>query len=206
MARPSPPTLAIRLHLCFSGAALLPCLAAPGFGQDGGEPRGVLEGMLREYFARPEPDDARARKIGVLIEGRDGLLADVLRTKSFVAETGAVARRGIIDGEYRFHDREEEGPNPALFHGPAAATELAPLAVFVPDTTRSAGFESMVVAEGVGRGWFVLLVPDDERDNEWDASLEEHRRHTAPLRDLLLDHRIDPDRVFLVGTGRGCKC
>src|SRR6185436_13566044 len=97
---------------------------------------------------------------------------------------------------------DERTDNDALFFGPGPSADLAPLVVYVPDSTRTAGSEPELEREAA-QGRFVFLVPDADRDNQWKPTLHEHRRHTGPLRDLLLGSAIDPDRVFLVGSGRG---
>ena len=166
--------------------------------------RQQLEQRLEEYFAARDPDDVLARQISALCAEQHELLVDVLRSKSYVRETVAVTRRGVIDDGFRFRDRvDDTEPNAAFLHVPSTEVGLAPLAVFLPDTTSSSSYERMIIEEGTERGWAVLLVPDLDRKNEWNPVLDEHRRIMRPLRDALLGYRIDPDRVFLVGSGRG---
>ena len=183
-----------------------------GEAQDG-EARTKLEEALRRYFAA-EVDGPALRAALAAARGREELLAEVLRTKSFLAPSGALSRRGIITAQHRFEeapDVPEPGSpaalrpadNRALFFGPAQGAELCPLVVYVPDALTTASYERELEREGTARGRFVFLVPDDEQDNEWSPTLDEHRRHVGPLRDLLLSAPIDPDRVYLVGSGRG---
>ena len=79
----------------------------------------------------------------------EDLLAEIVNAKSFVTARDAVSRRGYIDAKYRFQDLDAPGAeskpaaprpkggagNAALFHGPETKTGLAPLVVFVPDST-----------------------------------------------------------------------
>lgn len=194
--------------------ALLLALPSPatGLGQDE-EARTRLEEALRRYFAS-DVDGPSLRTALAAAREREELLAEVLRTKSFLAPSGPLARRGILTAHHRFEeapDVPEPGSpaarlpadNRALFFGPARGETLSPLVVYVPDAIRTAGYERELEREGTARGRFVFLVPDDEQDNEWSPTLDEHRRHVGPLRDLLLSAPIDPDRVYLVGSGRG---
>ncbi|MHC4514770.1 MAG: alpha/beta hydrolase family protein [Planctomycetota bacterium] len=165
--------------------------------------RSRLEVALRRYFAAEDPRGPWLTEVRKLARGHEQLLAEIVQSKSFVAPTGVVARRGAIDERYCLVD-EPSASNPALFHGPAGGTgELRPLAVYVPDAIDSSGFVRSLVRDGTKRGWYVFLVPDERRDNKWNPSVHEHRRHTGPLRDFLLKYPIDPDRVFFVGSGRG---
>jgi hypothetical protein len=182
--------------------------------QDPAEIRRQLEGALRRFFATDRPVDSSMQEILALVKGREDLLAEALKAKTFVAPSGTVARRGIIDAQDRFQDLPPD-PSPesrrigkptvnaALFHGPVSPGPLSPLVVFVPDVTTTDGFDQVLVRDGTGRGRFVFLVPDEKQDNRWNPTQHERRRHVGPLRDLLLTYSIDPDRVFLVGTGRG---
>ena len=164
--------------------------------------RSCLEEALRRYFAAEDARGPRLAEVTKLAKGDAQLLEEIVQSKSFVAPTGVVARRGAIDKRYWFVD-DPAATNPALFHGPASGTGLRPLAVYVPDAVDSSGFVRSLVRDGTERGWYVFLVPDERRDNKWNPSLHEHRRHTGPLREFLLGYPIDPDRVFFVGSGRG---
>ncbi|MEO6596607.1 MAG: hypothetical protein ABIP94_17810, partial [Planctomycetota bacterium] len=162
----------------------------------------ALAQALRAYFAAPDANGPELATVRTLTAGHDAEVVAMLRQKTFLEPRPAIARRGTIDRNYRFVD-DAEAPNPALFYGPASSAQLPPLVVYVPDTTDSAHFVSQVKREGAERGYFVLLVPDERRDNLWRPCEHETRRHTAPLRDLLLQHAIDPDRIYFVGSGRG---
>ena len=147
-------------------------------------------------------------------KGHEDLLVDVIRTKSFVGPKEAAARSGVIDSRERFSDLGAVVPAPgmppvgvasvnaALFYGPATPAKLAPFVVFVPDTMLSSGWIDRLRTEA-GAGRFVFLVPDEKGDNRWNPTQRERRRHVGPLRDFLLEYPIDPDRLYLVGTGRG---
>lgn len=147
----------------------------------------------------------RVRKLAA---GKEDVLADVLRRKDFVATSdGPTSRRGRIVGG-RFVD-DPEAANPAWFYGPESARdastppELHPLIVYVPDAIDSAPYRHELRKEGIEAKRFVLLIPDERRDNLWHPGPDQILRHTGPLRDLLLNYPIDPDRVYFVGSGRG---
>jgi hypothetical protein len=178
---------------------------APGAPQDA-EIRPQLEQALRTFFAAERADGKEIREVLALAKGREDLLAEIVKTKSFVAERGAVARRGFIDAKYRFRDLGEPKAgeqNAALLHGPETKSGLVPLVVFVPDGTTTSGLDPGLGQEARTAGRFIFLVPDEKQDNRWNPTQHERRRHVGPLRDFLLTYAIDPDRLFLFGTGRG---
>jgi hypothetical protein len=184
--------------------------AAPTF-QASQLDRAEIESTLRGYFAAEKPDGPELAKAIAAAKGREALLIDVLKTKSFVAPHGVVARRGVIDQTFRFKDAVDppaadaggRESNATLLNGPASNGTLRPFVVYVPDATQTAGFEPELEREGTAVGRFVLLVPDEKRDNLWDPTPAELRKHSGPWRDLLLTYPIDPDRVYMVGSGRG---
>lgn len=162
-----------------------------------------LGAAVRAYLAAP---DARGPELTALVaaaSGREAELEQLLRTKRFVVDRAPVARRGTIEGGRFVDAHDEHDPNPALLCGPAAPAEPLPLIVYVPDTTTSAPFANELQRDGADRGLFVLLVPDEKRDNRYESTPAELDRHTAPLRQLLEQYAIDPDRVYFVGSGRG---
>jgi hypothetical protein len=182
--------------------------------QDDPSLRPGLEAALREYFAAERAQGPALQEVLKLAKGHDELLADVIRKKTFVQSSGPVARHGVIDARYRFRDVGAAGTdskpaparregNDALFFGPAASASLSPLVVFVPDATSTSGYDHRLATDGTAAGRFIYLVPDEKQDNSWNPTLHEERRHVGPLRDFLLGSTIDPDRVYLVGTGRG---
>lgn len=216
-----------------SGTLLVPCAgllfaaitSAAIAGQDDGlaAARTAIEAALRRYFDAPRSDGSELKEVLAAAKGRGDLLAQVVKSKSFLAPSPSVARRGRIelrDGAARFVElapgadaapKPDPRPGfedvispdePALFFGPATSGPLHPLVVYVPDLGKSAMFEPELAAQAA-QGRFVLLVPDDKGDNRWDPTQAEQRRHVGPLRDLLLHFAIDPDRVFMVGSGRG---
>lgn len=206
----------VKALLCL--AASFSPLEAQDHAASRGDPevRAKIEEALRKFFAAERPEGAPLQEVVALAKDREDVLTDVLRTKSFVAPAVSVFRRGVIDDRGRFQDRAEVGTesrpppppgrhdanNAALFFGPGTPHQLAPLVVFVPDTTTTAGWVSSLEREAKS-GRFVFLVPDEKQDNRWNPTQEERLRHVGPLRDFLLTYAIDPDRVFLVGTGRG---
>ena len=170
--------------------------------------RAELERAVAAYFAA---DDAATNStlaaVMKLARGNDAMLIDVVTKKTFVARTDAIDQRGTIDATYRF---VADAPTPAgqqgndaRLVGPAPGDALFPLVVYVPDATGTVAFDRELRAEGIGAKRFVFLVPDEKRDNRYAPSLHEHRRHAGPLRDLLLALPVDPDRVYMVGSGRG---
>jgi hypothetical protein len=174
------------------------------------EPANLRDELGRAVAAWLEADDAGAAAalpaVLKLARGKEALLAAIVRSKGFLRPTGDVAQGGTIDEQYRFvagpaaHGQDD---NQALLAGPATGTGLFPLVVYVPDSTRTAGFERALAEEGTRAGRYVFLVPDEKRDNRYEPSVHEHRRHTGPLRGLLLSLPIDPDRVYMIGSGRG---
>jgi hypothetical protein len=198
-----------------AAAALIVVAVCPAQDADDVHPR--LQAAVARYFAADAPADAALRDALALAKGRDDLLAAIVTAKSFVAKQGAIARRGTIDANGRFRDlppapdpdsspagaKPADAENAALFFGPEAGAGLCPLVVYVPDDTRTGPYERELEAEGARRGRFVFLVPDEKRDNRWNPTQHERKRHVGPLRDFLLSYPIDPDRVFLAGTGRG---
>jgi hypothetical protein len=198
-------------------ALVLVAIAGHAAAQQPLELRPRLEEALRRLFAAERPDGRPMQEVLALAKGQEDLLADVVRTKSFVSGRGAFARKGFIDAKYRFQDlTAPEGDskpvvprppaaaeNPALFFGPELKTGLGPLIVFIPDATSTSGYEGALAKQATDPGRFTFLVPDEKQDNRWNPSQHERRRHSGPLRGLLLGNAIDPDRVFLVGTGRG---
>jgi len=184
-----------------AACSILLCLQAPG-APAAPEARAALEEALRRYFAAEDARDPSLQDVLRAAKGQDALLEEVLRSKSFVPPAPALALHGRIDERYRFRESAEPGENQALLYGPASAGALAPLVVYVPDNTETASSRGELEAEARA-GRFVLLVPDVERDNQWKPTLHEHRRHAGPLRELLLTHPIDPERVLFVGSGRG---
>jgi hypothetical protein len=188
------------LPLAMAAAQVTPAPPAPAL-------RGELERAVAGYFAAEERLAASALAQVVALARRDeALLVDVVRTKSFVPRTDAIDQRGTIDASYRFvAGAEVEGQrgNEARLVGPATGDTLLPLVVYVPDAVATTAFDRELQREGVDARRYVLLVPDEKRDNLYAPSLHEHRRHAGPLRDLLLSLPIDPDRVYMVGSGRG---
>jgi dienelactone hydrolase len=187
-----------------SGALLF---ASPpqGSGPGDGAPRLLrltLEREVRQYLAADGQDTAPLAPLLQLAAGHEDLLADVLRTKAFLVPTARVLRRGAIDAQYRLVD-DPAAANPALFAAPAADGRLYPLVVYVPDATDTTPYLAEIERQGADRGRCVFVVPDEQRDNRWNPTPHEHRRHTGPLRDLLLQYPIDPDRVYMIGSGRG---
>jgi len=184
---------------------LLLCAPVSVGAQEPDPARGELEAALRAYFGAEEADGPALQAAVRAAQGREELLEEVLRSKSFVASAGPLALHGRIDERYRFRAHEageSDTDNDALFFGPGSEAGLQPLVVYVPDSTSTAPSVDELEKE-VRAGRFVLLVPDEERDNQWKPTHHEHRRHAGPLRTLLLEHRIDPERVYFVGSGRG---
>jgi hypothetical protein len=178
----------------------------------------AIEAALRRYFANDSPDGPALADVLSLSKGHADALQRVLRSKSFVPSPGTVARHGVIDAKYHFVDASSsEAPKPsapvapdgiaglpnfALLYG-THASGLDSLAVFVPDVQATGVFERAMEMEKSTPGRFVFLVPDEKQDNLWNPTDHEHRRHVGPLRNLLLELPIDPDRVYFVGSGRG---
>lgn len=163
---------------------------------------GDLAAALRDYFAAADPRGKELKAVIDLAARREDELVEVLRSKRFVLPHPEVARHGRIDATSRFLD-EPSRRNAALFSGPATDGTLRPLVVYVPDAIDTGGFVGELQQEGIAAGRYVFLVPDEARDNRWLSSSAELDRHTGPLRDLLLQHAIDPDRLYMVGSGRG---
>lgn len=188
-----------------AGASLEPAAQEPAPPAEAELPAAEAElaAALRAYFAA---GNARGPELAVLVKlaaGRESDLLAMLRGKTFLSPRAAATRTGVIDASYRFVD-DDSAPNPALFGQPATtAGNLLPLVVYVPDTTDTARCRAEVQRDGVGCGRFVWVVPDEKRDNQWLASPHETKRHVQPLRDFLLQHAIDPDRLYFVGSGRG---
>jgi hypothetical protein len=171
-------------------------------------PRAELERAVAAYFAADE--HAAGNNLAAVLrlaQGREALLVDVVRTKSFVPATDAIDQRGVLDAQYRF---VAGAPVPAgqennemRLAGPASGRSLHPLVVYVPDATATSPFDRELRESGIAAGRYVLLVPDEKRDNHYAPSAHEHRLVTGPLRTLLLTLPIDPDRVYMIGSGRG---
>ncbi len=169
--------------------------------------RDELQRAVAAYFAA---DDRTATStlaaVMKLARGNEALLADVVQKKTFVPVTEAIDQRGIIDASYRFvagAAAQGQEENEARLAGPATGDALFPLVVYVPDATSTLHFARELLEDGTRAGRYVFLVPDEKRDNRYAPSAHEHRRHAGPLRTLLLTLPIDPDRVYLVGSGRG---
>ena len=166
------------------------------------EPTAQLAAALRDYFAAANARGPELAAVRRLAAGREAEREEMLRKKTFLAPGGAVARRGSIDATFRFVD-DPAAKNPFLVSGPANPTQLCPLIVYVPDAVDSQPFARELQRDGADAGCFVLLVPDEKRDNRYQPGGSEIERHVGPLRDLLLQYPIDPDRVYFVGSGRG---
>lgn len=196
-----------------SGSLLLAALPSLGFaGAQQPPPAGAvlreeLARAVAAYFAADERA-AATTLAGVvkLARGNETLLAEVVRRKSFVPATAEVDARGAIDASYRFvagTAASGQEHNEARLVGPASADTLFPLVVYVPDATSTVHFDPELSEQGTRAGRYVFLVPDEKRDNKYAPSVHEHRRHAGPLRTLLLTLPIDPDRVYMIGSGRG---
>jgi len=158
-----------------------------------------LAPFVRSYVDAAAPRGPELQALIGAAANREGELLVMLRQKTFLAERAAVERYAAIrDGRLV----EPPDDNPALFVGPAVPTGLAPLVVYVPDAVHAAPFAAELRA-AAARGWFVYLVPDSLGDNRYLSNQAEIERHVGPLRDLLLHHAIDPDRVCFAGSGRG---
>lgn len=158
-----------------------------------------LAPLLRAYFDAASPRGPELQPLCAAAANREQDLVAMLRDKTFLAARAEVERYGALrDG----HLVDPADDNPALFIGPAVPTGLAPLVVYVPDAVYAKPFAGEM-REAAERGWFVYFVPDSLRDNRYLSNEAELDRHTGPLRDLLLHHPIDPDRVCFTGTGRG---
>jgi hypothetical protein len=165
----------------------------------------ALARAVAAYLAAEDAGPALAEVLK-LARGNEAVLAAVVRSKSFLPPGGEVALRGTIDAQGRFAPgttAASQDGNQALLYGPAAGAALFPLIVYVPDATSTEGFERILAEEGSRAGRFVFLVPDEKRDNKYEPCVHEHRRHAGPLRQLLLSMPIDPDRVYMIGSGRG---
>jgi hypothetical protein len=187
---------------------LLPGLLLPGLAPaQAPAPRAELERAVAAYFAEERPTAGALAAVTKLAAGNDSLLVDVVRTKSFVAKTGPVDARGMLDASYRFvagaAPPAAQVDNEFRLAGPATGDALHPLVVYVPDATRTNAFDHALRAEGIDAGRYVFLVPDEKRDNRYAPSAHEHRLVAGPLRTLLLTLPIDPDRVYMIGSGRG---
>jgi len=158
-----------------------------------------LAPLLRAYFEAPSPRGAELQPLVTAAANREAELVAMLAEKTFLAERVAVERFAAIrDGRLV----QPPDDNPALLIGPEVPTGLAPLLVYVPDAVYAKPFVDEMRA-AAARGWFVYLVPDSLRDNRYLSTPQELDRHTGPLRDLLLRHAIDPDRICFTGSGRG---
>lgn len=169
--------------------------------------RAELERSVAAYLsAEDAAAGALLAAVVKLAQGNEATLAAIVRSKSFLPATGEVALRGWLDERYRFVDgatQKGQDGNQFLLYGPARGEALLPLIVYVPDHVATEPFYRPLTEEGTRAGRFVFLVPDEKRDNKYEPSLHEHRRHAAPLRWLLLSWPIDPDRVYMIGSGRG---
>jgi hypothetical protein len=163
--------------------------------------RQTIERALRECF-RPEAGEPELAQAARLARGREDQLLDVLRKKSWLLPGGPQLVRGRIDEHGRFVEAADEA-NPAWFAAPAAGRDLLPLVVYVPDVVDTGPFGPSLGRDATALGCTVFLVPDERRDNKWKPTPHEHRRHIGPLRELLLQQPIDPDRVCMIGSGRG---
>ncbi|MFY9341134.1 MAG: hypothetical protein WAT39_01505 [Planctomycetota bacterium] len=170
-------------------------------------PHAELEQALAAYFADERATSATLAPVLKLARGNEALLVDVLHTKSFVPKTGPVDARGMLDASYRFvasaPARAGQEDNEFRLAGPAGGDALHPLVVYVPDATSTNLFARELHESGSEAGRFVFLVPDEKRDNLYAPSAHEHQLVAGPLRTLLLTLPIDPDRVYLIGSGRG---
>jgi hypothetical protein len=164
-------------------------------------PEPGLAVALRQYFAAANPAGPERDRVLQLARGREPELLAALRQKSFLPPPAPVARRGRIAAGGAFVD-DATADNPALLYG-SDQPGLLPLLVYVPDVIDTLPhreeLERFVAAEAA----FVLVVPDERRDNRYLSTPAELDRHTGGLRDLLLQYPIDPNRVFMVGSGRG---
>jgi len=169
--------------------------------------RDEIARAVAAYFAADDRAAASAlAPVVKLARGNEALLADVVRKKSFVPATAEVDARGAIDAHYEFAagiTGKDQERNEARLAGPASGDRLFPLVVYVPDATSTVQFERELLEQGTRAGRYVFLVPDEKRDNSYAPSVHEHRRHAGPMRTLLLTLPIDPDRVYMIGSGRG---
>jgi hypothetical protein len=137
-----------------------------------------------------------------LAKGRERELIDMLRSKTYLLPQDALRRSGRIDADHRFVETPDQA-NPALFFGPASSGTLRPLFVYVPDFVDTKPVIPELETHGIGKDRYVFVVPDELRQNQYLSTPAELERHTRSLRDLLLRHPIDPDRVYMLGDGRG---
>lgn len=210
--------VAMRIDLALTlSIAMIPQQRASAPSQ-AGDVAAAIEAGLRRYFANESADGPELADVLAISKGHADVLQRVLRSKSFVPSPGTVARHGVIDAKDRFVDAPAGTPPPSsppvAPDGIAALTNFAllygthvsgldSLVVYVPDVQATGVFERAMEMEKSTPGRFVFLVPDEKQDNLWNPTDHEHRRHVGPLRNLLLELPIDPDRVYFVGSGRG---
>jgi hypothetical protein len=177
-------------------------MAAAAIAQQPAPPATELATALRTYFAASDARGPELQALLTLSQGRDLELIAMLRGKTFLLPHDTVRRRGRIDATHRFVDAPDQA-NPALFFGPASTGALRPLFVYVPDFVDTTTVVPELEAHGIGKDRYVFVVPDELRQNQYLSTPAELERHTRSLRDLLLRHPIDPDRVYMLGDGRG---
>jgi hypothetical protein len=159
----------------------------------------ALATALRAYFAATDARGPELQAVLMLAKPNDEPLLAMLRNKTFLAPHDPVRRCGRLDANHRFVD-DRDRANPALFFGPASGGGLRPLFVYVPDYIDTTTVIPELDEHGIGKDRYVFVVPDELRNNQYLSTPAELDRHTKPLRDLLLQHPIDPDRVY---TRRG---
>jgi hypothetical protein len=162
----------------------------------------ALATALRAYFAATDARGPELQAVLTLAKPNYEPLLAMLRDKTFLAPHDPVRRRGRLDANHRFVD-DRDRANPALFFGPASGGGLRPLFVYVPDYIDTTTVIPELDEHGIGKDRYVFVVPDELRNNQYLSTPAELDRHTKPLRDLLLQHPIDPDRVYMLGCGRG---
>jgi pimeloyl-ACP methyl ester carboxylesterase len=161
-----------------------------------------LATALRTYFVASDARGPELQQVLQLAKGRERELIDMLRSKTYLLPHDALRRSGRIDADHRFVETPDQA-NPALFFGPASSGTLRPLFVYVPDFVDTKPVIPELETHGIGKDRYVFVVPDELRRNQYLSTPAELERHTRSLRDLLLHHPIDPDRVYMVGDGRG---
>ncbi len=161
-----------------------------------------LATALRTYFVASDARGPELQQVLQLAKGRERELIDMLRSKTYLLPHDAQRRSGRIDADHRFVETPDQA-NPALFFGPASSGTLRPLFVYVPDFVDTKPVIPELETHGIGKDRYVFVVPDELRRNQYLSTPAELERHTRSLRDLLLHHPIDPDRVYMVGDGRG---
>jgi dienelactone hydrolase len=160
--------------------------------------------ILHKYLTSEKINEDETTKVAEALKKAGQGLFDLIKSKSFVPEKAkGLYSKKLLEGAGFKKNAGEDLDNDIYLLHPGDQKELSGLVILLPYTT---GRSVDLISDAKffqSKGWACLIVPARKVGDGWNASLDEHRDILGALRQVLLNFRVDPNKVVLTGFSRG---